>query len=251
MNEEDSLSIIEISPIKIKRPKIIVGIPDVGLVGLIATAHLIKSLEMNEIGYFDSKDLPPVIILHDGDPKAPIRIYNKNDLIVVISEIPVSAPLIYPLAKSIVKLAKKHEAEFLINLSGLAVPDRLEIEKPTVYGVGTTNEAKELIKKLGIPFYSEGIMIGAYALILKESINQKVSSITLLAESHYQFPDPAASAYLLETLKKLIKVEVDIKPLLEQAEEIRIKARELMRRTQQSLKTIQKDQEREFPGIYV
>jgi uncharacterized protein len=248
---KEEFFIVELVPIKVKNPKIIVGIPDVGLVGLIAVGHLIHSLGMNEIGYFESEALPPVIILHNGDPKAPIRLYNKNDIILIISEIPLSSQIIYPLAKSIVRLAKQNEAKILINLSGLAVPNRLEIDKPKVYGIATTEEAKKMLKSADIPFYNEGIMIGAYALILKESINQKVSNITLLAESHYQFPDPAASAYLIETLKKLIKIDVDVKPLLEQAEEIRIKARELMRRTRESMESMQKYREKELPGIYV
>ncbi|MEM2896061.1 MAG: PAC2 family protein [Candidatus Bathyarchaeia archaeon] len=247
---KEEFSVIELARIEVKNPKVIVGIPDVGLVGLIAAGHLIQSLGMKEVGYFESEALPPIMIFHNGDPKAPIRIYSKDDLILIISEIPLPASLLYPLAKSIVKLAKKYEAKFLIDLSGLSIPDRLEVERPTVYGIGTNEEAKDLLKGKGIPFYNDGIMVGAYALIVKESLNQKVSNITLLAESHYQFPDPEASAYLLEALKKLIGIEIDVKPLLDQAEEIRIKARELMRRTQESMKSVQKDREKELPGIY-
>jgi len=56
------------------------GLPYVGLVGLIATSHIIGQLKMNEIAYFDSELLPPVMVLHEGLPYAPLRILGNNDL---------------------------------------------------------------------------------------------------------------------------------------------------------------------------
>ena len=37
----------------------IFGFPDVGLVGVIATSHLISELNLVEVAYMDSKLLPP------------------------------------------------------------------------------------------------------------------------------------------------------------------------------------------------
>ena len=52
----------------------IFGFPDVGLVGVIASSHLISELNLAEVAYLDSKLLPPLIVLHEGLPHSPIRI---------------------------------------------------------------------------------------------------------------------------------------------------------------------------------
>ena len=38
------------------------GLPDVGLVGLIATSHIIGELDLNEVAYMDSDFLPPIVV---------------------------------------------------------------------------------------------------------------------------------------------------------------------------------------------
>ena len=59
---------------------LIVGFPDVGLVGLISAMHVIETLKMKEIGYIESELLPPLIVLHDGVFQSPVRIYHKDNL---------------------------------------------------------------------------------------------------------------------------------------------------------------------------
>ena len=54
------------------------GLPDVGLVGLIATSHIIAQLKMEEVAYVDSELLPPVVVLHEGLPYSPLRIFGDS-----------------------------------------------------------------------------------------------------------------------------------------------------------------------------
>ena len=80
----------------------IYGLPDVGLVGLIASSYIISELDLPKIAYVDSDLLPPVIVLHNGLPHAPLRIYGGNNLIVIISELPVSSDALYPVIRTLV-----------------------------------------------------------------------------------------------------------------------------------------------------
>ena len=75
MSEE--IHIIEEEPIKIRGPNVIIGLPDVGLVGLIATMHMIETLKMKRVGYVESRLFPPVIVLHNGEIQSPIKLYLK------------------------------------------------------------------------------------------------------------------------------------------------------------------------------
>jgi len=78
------------------------GLPDVGLVGLLAASHIISSLKLREVGAIESDLLPPMIVLHGGLPRAPMRIFAGNGLAVVISETVIPGSLIRPLANALV-----------------------------------------------------------------------------------------------------------------------------------------------------
>ncbi len=157
----------------------------------------------------------------------------------------------YPLARSIVNWAKSKKIELLISVSGIATQNRLEIEKPLVYGVGTVKNTKELLDKGGIKLLEEGFMVGPHAIILKECMTNQVPNMVLLAQSHHQYPDPGASAAAIGSINRLLDEKIETKKLLEQAEEIRLRTRELMQRTAKSMRGMEKGQEQELPAMYV
>ena len=125
----DELQIIEtkkISDIK----NCIIGMPDTGLTGMIGVTHLISSLSLEEIGYINSNLLPPVMVVHKGIPKQPIRLFGNKDLAAITSETPLNITSMYPLAKSIVNWVKSKGVDLLISISGVAVQNRMEIKNP-------------------------------------------------------------------------------------------------------------------------
>ncbi len=238
---------------KIKIPSIkycLVGMPDTGLAGMIAVSHVIQTLPLNEIGHFESELLPPVVVIHKGEPKRPVRIFGNENLVAITSETPLNSESMYPLAESMINWIKNKKIELLISISGLATQNRMEIENPLVYGVTTLEDKKRTLNNAGMRLLEEGFMVGPNALILKECMTNNIPSIVLLAQSHYQYPDPGAAAAAITSLNKLLQIDVDVKKLLEQAEEIRLKTRELMQRTTKSLKGMEKSQEFELPAMY-
>ncbi|MEM3737019.1 MAG: proteasome assembly chaperone family protein [Candidatus Bathyarchaeia archaeon] len=245
------ISVVETKPLTVDKPYVIVGLPEVGLVGVIATSHIVGELKMTDVGYLDSEMLPPVVTIHDSEPKYPLRIFQRDRILLVISEVSLPAYFIFPLTRAIVDWAKSKGAEFVVGLSGLPTPNRTEIEKPSIIGIATTPETKDLLSKSNVPPFEQGVIVGAYALLLRESLRKEQPNITLFAESHHQFPDPGASASILEALSRILNVDINVKALLEKAEEIRLKARELMRQTQQSMEAMSKAQERGTPSVYV
>ncbi|MCW4034921.1 MAG: PAC2 family protein, partial [Candidatus Bathyarchaeota archaeon] len=81
----ETVKIVEKKPIP-SDTTMLIGLPDVGLVGLIATSYLVSELKLEEVAYMDSDLLPPVVVLHKGLPHAPLRIYGNENLMAVISE---------------------------------------------------------------------------------------------------------------------------------------------------------------------
>ena len=248
---EEEVRIVGLEGVKTEGAKLIVGIPDVGLVGVIAASHMVQSLKMKEVGYIDSDEIPPIVVIHENEPKSPIRFYNSGGIIVLTTEIVLPPSALFTISRSITRWAKENGIETIIGITGLATPNRLEIEKPAVYGIGSTPKDREILQKAGVKPFDEGLLVGTYAVLLRECLRAGQPNITLLAEAHLQFPDPGASASIIESLNSLLNLNIDVAELLDKAEEIRVKARELMKRTQEQLRSLRKIQEQELPGIYV
>jgi len=231
----------------LSRPNVLVGVPEVGLVGTISTSYLIQQLGLPEIAYVDSDLVPPVIVVHDSIPKHPVRIYGKEQLAIVIAESPLTPRLSYELAAELTKWAKAIEARMIIGLTGLPSRNReMSAEKkPNIFAVTNDNRLNPGLKEAGTQAFEEGLLVGPYAVLLASCMTSGLTSLTLLAESLQQFPDPGAAAAVIEVLGKLLGISVNLKPLLDESEEIRVRSRELMNTTQAVQQGTQN-----APGVY-
>lgn len=231
-------------------PVLIVGLPDAGLVGAISSSFLVRALELEEVAFLDSPGLPPIVVFHNSEPTAPVRIHAKDSTAVLLSEIAIPPGLFRYIAERIIELASEIKATRLIMLGGIPVPNRMNIEKPKVYGSGSLDSDREYLRENGIELFKEGFVAGVYASILKESIKRKFPAIILLAESYLNYPDPGAAASAVETLGRLLGFKIDVEPLLKQEEEVRLRLRELMKRTVDSMKAAGKEYEFSIPLMY-
>ncbi len=244
------MRIVEKKSLLVESPYLINGLPDVGLVGTIAAYHIISQMKMEEVAYFDSEMLPPVIVLHRGEPKMPIRVYGRDTFYVITSEIAIpSVELIRSLAKSIVDYAVEKNVKAVVSVGGLATPNRVEIKEPKVFGIAIHEEGKRILSEANILPLEEGYIVGIYAMILKECLERRIPSVLLLAQSHRGYPDPGAAASILKVLNKMLGLNIDVTQLLKEEEQIRIKLRELMRRTNTALNRMQKSHEFEVPPM--
>jgi uncharacterized protein len=245
----ESVKIVEKETIP-SEATMVIGLPDVGLVGLIATSYIVSELNLKEIAYMDSDLLPPVVVLHNGLPHAPLRIYGNNKLIAVISEMAVPAPAIYPIMREIIEWAETKRVKRIVSMGGIPVQDRQTITEPKVFGAASNQEQIDMLSKKGLQIMKEGYIVGPQALSMRYGSKKNLSVITLLAQSFYNYPDPEAAAMVLKELAKIFEIKVEISKLLEKGEEIRLKARDIMKRTQQEMNRMKKSQEYDLP-LYV
>lgn len=232
-----------------KKFTLINGLPDVGLVGLVAASHVVSSLKMEEVGSVESDLFPPMIVLHDGIPKSPIRLFANGSLVVIMAETAIPASLTRSLADAIVNWAASRNVETVISIGGMAVQNRPDLDVPKVFAALSD---KSLEKRLGgaAEVLEEGYIVGAYGLILKKCAEMKVPAITLLSQSFYNYPDPEAAAAALNALNKILGLKVEVSDLLQKGEEIRLRARDVMKRTQEEMARMGKSQEYEVPALY-
>jgi uncharacterized protein len=111
----------------------LLGFPDVGLVGVIAASHLVEELDLAEVAYMESKMFPPLIVLHDGLPHSTIRVFGNHAVMLAISETPVAADMIYPVIDTLLQWGRGRKVKMVISLSGIPVQERQEIKELKVF----------------------------------------------------------------------------------------------------------------------
>ncbi len=227
------------------------GFPDVGLVGVIAASHLISELKnLEEVAYMDSRLLPPLIVLHEGLPHSPIRIFGNNDVLLAVSETATPADTIYPIMNALIDWGKSKKVRMMISLSGIPIQERQDVQELKVFAAASDPEMLKQVREKNIEVLNEGYMVGPQAIMLQACARMGMPAITLLAQCFLNYPDPEAAAEVLKELANITGIKVDTSKLLEKGEEIRLKARDIMKRTQQEMTKMKKGQEYDIP-IYV
>ncbi len=237
--------------IRFENPVIVQGLPDVGLVGTIAISYLVGKLNFKEVGHIESKLFPPIMVVHNGELKNPVRIYsNEKELITILSEVVIPPPAVYPLAEALVEWFEEKDVSLSISLTGFPVANRLDIDAPSIIGVGNSKEAISRLKEAEIDPMLEGFIVGMYPVMLEECKKRGITAISLLAQCFPSYPDPEAAASVIRSLQRLTGLEIDLNELLEKGEEIKLNARDLMRQTNAAIAEMQKNTEQSMPIMY-
>jgi uncharacterized protein len=173
-----------------------------------------------------------------------------KDIFVIISDISLLPTMYVQFAKALVDLMHKLHPKLVINVIGIAVQNRQQIETPEVIGlstpgsgssnirsIGTSNDTQpnDLISSLGISKFSHGALGGPYAALIKACMTHDIPTLTLLVQAYPHFPDPAASVEALKLISRLTGENIPLTALQENAEMVRVKARELMKQTDETM----------------
>lgn len=219
---------VVVDKLDIKDPIVVTGFPGIGLVGTIASAHIVNEYKLEPIGFIESDKLPPVATLIDGVAVPPIRIYQlvDNGIVLVHSDIPISQEIIYDLVTSIVDWISSINAKKLYSLAGVATFEG----KNRVFGAATSKELLEEIKD-DVEIFSTGTITGAPGSLLNECVMKKYPGLILLGETYGSNPDPRAAAEIIKVLNKLFRLDIDTERLIEEAEYIEAQMQKLADQT--------------------
>jgi uncharacterized protein len=247
-SERSGLRILEFAPIP-KNSVLINGLPDIGLVGLLAASRIVSSLKLKEVGSIESDQLPPMIVLHGGVPKSPCRIFAGKSLIVVISEAAIPTALLRPLAFNLVNWARGKSVKLILSLGGMGVADRQDIDVPKVFAALSNLEVASALNGAA-EVLEEGFIVGAYGLMLRSCADSSIPAIALLTQAYSHYPDPEAAAASVSAVNKILGLKIDVSELLERGEEIRLRAKDMMRRTGEEMMQMNKAHEYDLPPLY-
>ncbi len=239
---------VEYKSFSLNKPSVMVlALPDVGLVGVIAVSYMINKMGLEEIGGIDSPYLHPVTIIYKGVPRPPIRIFAKDRIIVVYTEIPLSLKASIRFITAVIDYARLKGIDWIIGITGLPIHNRIDVDDLSTYYISPSEEIGKIFSESGIKLLEQGVLSGPYAILIKEVSRKRIPGALLMSESFMEFPDPEAAAKVLLSLGKVLGIQIDVSKLIEQAEIIKMRAREHMRNLMQSFAQLRKNVEYSAP----
>ena len=217
-----------------KKPKnctIIEGFPGFGLIGTIASEFLIDHLETEQIGKVIFNEMPAVVAIHENKVVEPLGIfYNEKHNVVIMHAITTPTHFEWDMAEIIGKAALDLQANEIISLEGVGSAE--DADGSRVFYYSNNEKNAKLFEKTGLQPLKEGIIMGVTGAILLRVEKTPISC--LFAETHSNLPDSKAAAKVVEALDKYLGMDLDTKPLLEQAVKFEDKIKNIMQKSQEA-----------------
>jgi uncharacterized protein len=208
----------ELKQIDIDGGFLIDGFPSVGFTSAIASESLMHVSQYDLVGFVDSIDFPTVSILKEGIPNYATRIFVNPDLKVSIftSYLTINEPYHRAIAKMMLSWAKKHKCSLVVSSSPMKFPTSIPDE---IIAAGSTNSAREKLKKAGMTLLQNGTIPGIPGALLNDGMLNGQDVIVVLVNVDEMGPDFKSSAHLCMAMSKLLPgVSCDLTMIQKQAE---------------------------------
>jgi uncharacterized protein len=222
----------------LESPTLVEGLPGVGLVGKIATDHLVETFEMEHVASVDCQGIPRVAIYGTGERGVlpPVRIYadQDRDLLALQSDVPISRTASADFADCLTAWLNEHDTTPLY-LSGLPDENDDPGHVPEVFGVATGDAATRLDDHdIGTPS-ERGVLGGPTGALVNRAEAEHLDALALVVQSDPKFPDPAAAKQLIDkAIGPLADIDIPTEDLVERAEEIRTQKEKFAQRMQEA-----------------
>ena len=222
--------------VSLSEPTLVEGFPGVGLVGKIATDHMIEAHEMVHYANVHCEGLPRVAVYREDDPAvtAPVRLYAdpERDLVALRSDVPVHPNAATEVANCLDGWFDE-TGTFPVFLSGLG-REKGE-EPPALYGIATGDGGDALSRASVDDPPESGLVSGPTGAMIAAALERGRDAVGLIVESDPQFPDPEAARVLVrDGIDPIAGTETPTDGLVDQATEIRDAKQQLAEQMRQA-----------------
>ena len=198
---------------------LIVAFPSAGLVGAFAVSYLTAQLGMKDIGDLEFTKISPTYAIKNGEIYGPVRIYNKDNLYAILSNIPLNPTQTHDLITKSIEFAKNNNIKKIIIPRGLEAYENKEND-PVSYGVVINKNSKSLLDEYNLPNIQGAMILGVDASVISALKNSEIPCVVLYTTCRMMFPDDDAIIKSIKTLAGIIKVKVETEKFEEQLEKI-------------------------------
>ena len=207
-----------------------IGIPGPGLIGTLSLTYIVHSLKMEMVGEMEHSRMPSIVFIDEGNLVGPIRLFKRDSLFAVVSDVPVDYSFVEGFAESTVDFCKKNKVDMIVVLSGIHVQER-NLSNLKTYGIVTDQRIEKVLYENEIPKFLSGMITGPDAALLTFLKNSPIPTMVLFTECNFFFPDPEAAIHTIKTVSHILKTEIDLTEFKKQIEFLRLQSRQLMQET--------------------
>jgi uncharacterized protein (TIGR00162 family) len=215
----------EVADVELKNPILVEGFPGLGMVGSIATKYLVKALKAKKLALLHSPYFPYHVVVNKKGSARLLRgefYYWKNeagdnDLVFLVGDSqPQTIEGQFEVANSILDFAEKKKMKTVVTIGGY----RNEVEgTPDVVAVATNPVLYEkALKSKALPSEAGTPIVGTAGLLLGLAKFRNIDAVCLLGETRGYLPDPKTAKRVLEVLKELLNINVNLDGLDEEIE---------------------------------
>lgn len=225
------------------------GFPGIGLVGPMTISYMIDKLHMRYIGYLESQSFPPLISIHKAQPMPPIRVYyaDKEKIFTIFAEFSIPIELIAELSEVIYQFIEKNGVTSIYSIGGL--PMQNESEKIpfiiTSNVMSTRNASSNGLKPI-----EEGVATGVSALLLVKATMDKLQDTCIMVPVRQNLIDPIYAEIAIQSLNKLMNLNIDITDLDKEAKAVESKIKEIISKHKETHDNYKKAAEDSGPSMY-
>ncbi len=225
------------------------GFPGAGLVGPMAISYIIDKLGMKYVGYMESSSFPPLVSIHKNEPMPPIRLYysEKEKIVTIFAEFAITLELVSELSDTVYGFIQKNEITNIFSIGG--IPSQMA-EDNTPFVIASNSTAMKNAQSAGLKPVEEGVATGVSALILVKSSMDKITDTNIMVPVQQNIIDPMYAEIAIQSLNKLMNLNIDVTDLDKEAKVVEAKIRELMAKHKESRETLKKTAEETGPSMY-
>jgi len=214
---------------KLINPIIIEGFPGFGLVGTIATEYLISHLQTELVGKIWFESQVPSLAIHQGKIIHPIELhYNKKYNLLIVHTLNIQGEE-WKVADIILDIAKVTKSREIISLEGVGSPMQKPTDSSRIFYYTNKPLLEKKLTKTNTEKLNEGIIMGVTSALLMKS---EVPVSAIFAETATGLPDSKAAAEVIKVLDQYLGLKIDVGPLMETAQKVEEKIKELISKSQ-------------------
>lgn len=213
------IRVIKFKGIDLEGATIINGFPSMGLVNTIVANYIISSLELDQVGAFDSDSFPPISMVYDNKPKFPVRLYGDSQLkiAVVLAEFTPPPFLARPIARTLLQWAIDKKCRQIVSMDILS--SVYSFKEGHIMAVGSTDSTREKFRSLGLEKFDMGIVGGIGGVLLNEARLKDFDVYSFLVQGASGKSSTLIAIDIMEILLQMMPhLKIDLAPLVKEAE---------------------------------
>jgi len=221
MSQLGSIKIVENFKIIGKDRVIIQAFTGSGLVASIVAHHMIEKLNLTEKGYITSDLIPSVGIVRNGVIQRPVRIFENEEYLLVISEVGIPQENLNEFVESLFDWYASIDPASIVIVGALPTGRPNDADDLKYNVVASDSLTQSFIKKKGVWTMPRGAVYGSVALSLMEANRCGLSSFAILSHCIATIPDYLAAKKVVEIFKILLEDSIPVDPLSKNAVDLK------------------------------